>query len=210
MPVTGSNQRDTAGLASIYAGRLRDCQPFFRAERWESDNSSVRSLSFLRSFLFAATLRVAGLYIGDTASLTDLSLFITISLICGAFLVGDAIFLGEFKAIAHGGPFRQALLRGVDADQRFHEGSINPTPSGSSTQLRKIALSTALVRDENGEMTSIVGAFPVIENDHGRGRTGGEVVEAVVEELAERLRMVLHVKDDDNDNDDEREERVVG
>jgi hypothetical protein len=138
-------------LRDIYAGRLRDCQPFFRAERWESNNSAVRSLSFLRSFLFAATLRVAGLYIGDTASLTDLSLFITIRLIRGAFPVGDTFFLGKLKEISHGGPFRQALLRSVVADQRFHERSIDPTPSGSSTQLRKIALSTALVRNENGE-----------------------------------------------------------
>jgi hypothetical protein len=58
-------------------------------------------------------------------------------------------------------------------------------------------------------MMSIVGAFPVIENDHGRGRTRGEVVEAVVEELGEPLRTVLHVKDDNNDNDDDREERGV-
>jgi len=160
--------------------------------------------------LFAATLRVAGLYIGDTASLTELSLFITISLIRGAFLVGDAFFPGEFKEIAHGGPCRQALLRGVDADERFHEGSIDLAPCGSSTPLRKIALSTALVRDENGEMTSIVGAFPVIDNDHDRRCTGGGVVEEVAEELAERLRTVLHVKDGENDNVDTREERVVG
>jgi hypothetical protein len=149
-------------LRDIYAGRLRDCQPFFRAERWESGNSSVRSLLFLRSFLFAATLRVAGLYIGDTASLTDLSLFITISLERGAFLVGDAFLLGEFKETAHGGPFRQALLRGVDADERFHEGSIDPTPSGSSTQLRKIALSTALGRDQKRR------------DDEHRGRLPGD------------------------------------
>ena len=160
--------------------------------------------------MFAATLRVAGLYIGDTASLTDLSLFITISLIHGAFLIGDTFFLGKFKEIAHDRPFRQALLRGMDAHERFHEGSIDLTPSGSSTQQRKIALPTALVRDENGEMMSIVGAFQVIDNDHGRGRTGGEVVKEVVEELAERLRTVLHVKDDENDNDDNREEREVG
>jgi hypothetical protein len=160
--------------------------------------------------LFAATLRAAGLYIRDTASLTDLSLFITISLIRGAFLVGDPFSLGECKEIAHGGPFRQALLRGMDADERFHEGSIDPTPSGRSIQLRKIALSTALGRDETGEMMSIVGAFPVIGNDHGGRRTGGGVVKEVAEELAERLRTVLHVKDDDNDNVDTREERVVG
>ena len=78
--------------------------------------------------------------------MTDLSLFITISLIRGAFLVGDVFFLGKFKEISHGGPFRQALLRSVDADQWFHERSIDPTPSGRSTQLRKIALSAALVR----------------------------------------------------------------
>jgi hypothetical protein len=36
------------------------------------------------------------------------------------------------------------------------------------------------------------------------------VVEEVAEELAERLRTVLHVKDDENDNVDTREERVVG
>jgi hypothetical protein len=142
--------------------------------------------------------------------LTDLSLFITISLIRGAFLVGDVFFLGKFKEISHGGPFRQALLRSVDADERFHERSIDPTPSGRSTQLRKTALATALVRDENGELMSIVGAFPVIENDHGRGRTKGEVVKGVAEELAERPRMVLHVKDDDNHNDGNRDEREVG
>lgn len=53
---------------------------------------------------------------------------------------------------------------------------------------------------------SIVGAIPVIENDHGRRRTRGEAVKAVVEERAERLCMVLHMKDDD-DNDDNWEER---
>jgi hypothetical protein len=56
---------------------------------------------------------------------------------------------------------------------------------------------------------SIGGALLVIENDHGRGRTKGEVVKGVAEELAERLRTVLHVKDDDNHNDDTREEREV-
>jgi hypothetical protein len=96
----------------------------------------------------------------------------------------------------------------VDADERLHESSIDLTPSGSSTQLRKIALSTALMRDSSGGTMSIVGAFPVIENDHGRGCTRGEVVKEVVEELAERLCMVLHVKDDNND--DNREEREVG
>ena len=57
---------------------------------------------------------------------------------------------------------------------------------------------------------SIGGALLVIENDHARGRTKGEMVKEVAVALAERLRTVLHVQDDDNDNDDTQEEGEVG
>jgi hypothetical protein len=57
---------------------------------------------------------------------------------------------------------------------------------------------------------SIGGALLVIENDHARGCTKGEMVKEVAEELAAHLRTVPHVKDDDNHSDDTREEREVG
>ena len=59
-------------------------------------------------------------------------------------------------------PVRQALLRSVDAHERLHESVIALMPSDSGTQLRKISLSTAYGREENGEMMSIVCVCPAI------------------------------------------------
>jgi len=83
-------------------------------------------------------------------------------------------------------------------------------PSDSGTQLRRISLSTAFVRDENGEIMSIVCVFRALAHDNGKRSTGDEVVKEVVEELAERLRVALQVKDDKDDRPDRREEREVG
>jgi PAS domain S-box-containing protein len=116
----------------------------------------------------------------------------------------------SLKEIPLDDPFRQALLRSVDAHERFHDSVIALMPSDSSTQLRKITLSTAFVRDENGEIMSIVCVFRELENDNGKRSSGDEVVKEVVEELAERLRAALQVKDDKADTDDKREEREVG
>ncbi|HSF30621.1 MAG TPA: PAS domain-containing protein [Candidatus Tectomicrobia bacterium] len=116
----------------------------------------------------------------------------------------------SLKEIPLDDPFRQALLRSVDAHERFHDSVIALMPSDSGTQLRKITLSTAFVRDENGEIMSIVCVFRELENENGKGSPGDEVVKGVVEELAERLRAVLHAKDDKADADDKREEREVG
>jgi hypothetical protein len=105
---------------------------------------------------------------------------------------------------------KQTLLRSVDAHERFHDLVIALMPSDSGTQLRKISLSTAFVRDENGEIMSIVCVFRALEHDNGKRSTGDEVVKEVVEELAERLRAALQVKDDKDDKPDRREEREVG
>jgi hypothetical protein len=66
------------------------------------------------------------------------------------------------------------------------------------------------VRDENGEIMSIVGVFREATSDNGLRGTGDEVVKEVVEELAERLRAALQVKEDNDDGDDKQEEREVG
>jgi PAS domain S-box-containing protein len=116
----------------------------------------------------------------------------------------------SLKEIPLDEPFRQALLRSVDAHERFHDSVIALMPSDSGTQLRKITLSTAFVRDENGEIMSIVCVFRELENEHSKHSSGEEVVKEVVEELAERLRAALQVKDDKADTDDKREEREVG
>jgi PAS domain S-box-containing protein len=106
-------------------------------------------------------------------------------------------------------PFRQALLRSIDAHERFHDNIIALMPAGGGTQLRKISLSTAFVRDENGEIMSIVCVFRETEPENGKRSSGDEVVKEVVEELAERLRAALHAKEND-DKDDRREERDIG
>jgi PAS domain S-box-containing protein len=116
----------------------------------------------------------------------------------------------SLKEIPLDEPFRQALLRSVDAHERFHDTVIALIPSDSGTQLRRITLSTAFVRDENGEIMSIVCVFRKLENEHNKHSPGEEVVKEVVEELAERLRAALQVKDDKTDTDDKREEREVG
>jgi hypothetical protein len=118
---------------------------------------------------------------------------------------------GRFlKEIPLDEPFRHALLRGVDAHERFHDNVIGLIPCDRGTRLRKITLSTAFVRDENGEIVSIVCVFRKLENDHGKRSAGDEVVKEVVAELAERLRAALQVKGEQEDKDDMREEREVG
>jgi PAS domain S-box-containing protein len=116
----------------------------------------------------------------------------------------------SIKEIPLDAPLRQALLRSVDAHERFHDSLIPLLPSDGSTQLRKIALSTAFVRDENGEIMSIVCVLREADNDPSKRGSGDEVVKEVVEELAERLRVALQMKDDKDDKDDKREEREVG
>jgi hypothetical protein len=98
----------------------------------------------------------------------------------------------------------------VDAHERFQDSVIALVPSDNGPQLRKIALSTAFVRDKNGEIMSIVSVFHELENDHGTRGSGDEVVKEVVEELAERLQAALQVKDDKDDGDDKPEEGEVG
>jgi PAS domain S-box-containing protein len=116
----------------------------------------------------------------------------------------------SIKEIPLDEPFRRALLRSVDAHERFHDSIIALMPSNGSTQLRKIAFSTAFVRDENGEIMSIVCVFREHDHDPGMRGSGDEVVKEVVEELAERLRVALQMKDDKDDKHDKREEREVG
>ena len=116
----------------------------------------------------------------------------------------------SLKEIPLDQPVRQALLRSVDAHERFHDSVIALMPSDSGTQLRKITLSTAFVRDENGEIMSIVCVFRELESSRGQRGSKDEVVKDVVEELAERLRAMLRMKEDQDDKDDKRQEREVG
>jgi hypothetical protein len=116
----------------------------------------------------------------------------------------------SIKEIPLDEPCRQALLRSVDAHERFHDNIITLMASDGTTQPRKIALSTAFVRDENGEIMSVVCVLREDDNDPGKRSSGDEVVKEVVEELAERLRVALQIKDDKDDKADKREEREVG
>jgi two-component system, NtrC family, sensor histidine kinase KinB len=116
----------------------------------------------------------------------------------------------SLKEIPLDEPIRQALLRSVDAHESFHDRVIALVPSDSGTQLRRISLSTAFVRDEDGEIMNIVGVFRELTSDDGKRSAGDEMVKEVVEELAERLRVALRVKDDKDDADDEQEEGEVG
>jgi PAS domain S-box-containing protein len=116
----------------------------------------------------------------------------------------------SIKEIPLYGPLRQALLRSVDAHERFHDSILILPPSDGSPQLRKIALSTAFVRDENGDIMSIVCVLREPDDNPGTRGSGDEVVKEVVEELAERLRVALQMKEDKDDRDDKREEREVG
>jgi PAS domain S-box-containing protein len=106
-------------------------------------------------------------------------------------------------------PIRQALLRSVDAHERFHDSVIALVPSDSGTQLRRISLSTALVRDENGEIMNIVGVFREVTGDHDMRGAGDEMVKEAVEGLAERSRVALRVKDDKDNAEDTQEEGEV-
>jgi len=116
----------------------------------------------------------------------------------------------SIKEIPVDEPFRQALLRSANTHERFHDSIIALMPSDSSAQLRKITLSIAFVRAENGEIMSLVCVFRELENDHIMRGAVHKVIKEVVEELAERLRATLQVKGDKDDKDDKREEREVG
>jgi nitrogen fixation/metabolism regulation signal transduction histidine kinase len=117
---------------------------------------------------------------------------------------------GRFlKDIPLDGPFRQALLRSVDAHEGLQDRVIALVPSNGGAPLRKIVLSTAFVRDENGEIMSIVSVFHEIEYDNDVRGSGDEMVKEVVEELAGRLQAALQVKDDDDNVGEKREEREV-
>jgi PAS domain S-box-containing protein len=116
----------------------------------------------------------------------------------------------SLKEIPLDEPIRQALLRSVDTHERFHDRVIALMPSDSGTQLRRLALSTAFVRDENGKIMSIVGVFREATSDNGLRGTGEEVAKEGVEELAERLRAALRVKEDNDDGDNKQEKREVG
>jgi PAS domain S-box-containing protein len=116
----------------------------------------------------------------------------------------------SLKEIPLDQPVQQALLRSVDAHERFHDSVIALMPSDSGTQLRRITLSTAFVRDENGEIMSIVCVFRALDSGDGQRGSGDKVVNDVVQELAERLRVMLQMKADQNIMDDKQEEREVG
>jgi PAS domain S-box-containing protein len=113
----------------------------------------------------------------------------------------------SLKEIPFEEPVRQALLRSVDAHERFHDGIITLIPADGGTDLRRVALSTAFVRDEEGEIMNIVCVFREVTGGQGKRGSGDEVVKEVVEELAERLRAAFQAKDE---KDDKREEREVG
>jgi PAS domain S-box-containing protein len=98
-------------------------------------------------------------------------------------------------------PLRQALLRSVDAHERFHDNVITLVATESGTQVRRIALSTGFVRDENGEIMSIVCIFREVTSDNGKRGPDDEVVKDVVEELAVRLRAALQAKEDKEDKE---------
>jgi predicted glycosyltransferase len=57
---------------------------------------------------------------------------------------------------------------------------------------------------------SIVCVFRELESAHDQRVSGDEVVEDVVEELTERLRVMLHMKEDQDAKNDKRQEREVG
>ena len=103
---------------------------------------------------------------------------------------------------------RQALLRSVDARERVHDASIALIPSDHSSRLRRISLSTAFVRAENGEIMDIVCVFHEVTGDAGKHGSGDEVVKGMVQELAERLRIAFEVRDDQDDRDNRQEGRA--
>jgi PAS domain S-box-containing protein len=98
-------------------------------------------------------------------------------------------------------PLRQALLRSVDAHERFHDNVVTLLAAESGTQARRIALSTGFVRDENGDIMSIVCIFREVMSENGKRGPDDEVVKDVVEELAVRLRAALQAKDDKEDKE---------
>lgn len=105
------------------------------------------------------------------------------------------------KEIPINEPLRQALLRSVDAHERFHDNVITLLAAESGTQARRIALSTGFVRDENGDIMSIVCIFREVASENGKRGPDDEVVKDVVEELAVRLRAALQAKEDNEDKE---------
>jgi len=105
-------------------------------------------------------------------------------------------------------PIRQALLRSVDARERFHDTGITLMPADRDGRLRRISLSTAFVRAENGEIMDIVCVFHEITGDSGERSAGDEVVKGMVQELAERLRVAFEGRDESDDSDDRQEGRA--
>lgn len=98
-------------------------------------------------------------------------------------------------------PLRQALLRSIDAHERFHDNILSLLAAERGTRVRKIALSTGFVRDENGEIMSIVCVFREVTNENGKVGAEDEVVKEVVEELAVRLRAALQAKEPKEDKE---------
>ncbi len=98
-------------------------------------------------------------------------------------------------------PLRQALLRSIDAHERFHDNILSLLAAERGTRVRKIALSTGFVRDENGEIMSIVCVFREVTNENGKVGAEDEVVKEVVEELAMRLRAALQAKEPKEDKE---------
>jgi len=98
-------------------------------------------------------------------------------------------------------PLRQALLRSIDAHERFHDNILSLLAAERGTRVRKIALSTGFVRDENGEIMSIVCVFREATNENGKVGAEDEVVKEVVEELAVRLRAALQAKEPKEDKE---------
>ncbi|HXH09665.1 MAG TPA: HAMP domain-containing protein [Alphaproteobacteria bacterium] len=98
-------------------------------------------------------------------------------------------------------PLRQALLRSIDAHERFHDNILSLLAAERGTRVRKIALSTGFVRDENGEIMSIVCVFREVTNENAKVGAEDEVVKEVVEELAVRLRAALQAKEPKEDKE---------
>jgi PAS domain S-box-containing protein len=108
----------------------------------------------------------------------------------------------SLKEIPLDEPFRRVLLRGVDAHEQFHDSVLSLLPSDSGTQMRRMVFSTAFVRDENGEVMSLICVFRELTAGPSKRGARDELGQEV-EELAERVRAALQGEDD-------REEREVG
>jgi hypothetical protein len=90
----------------------------------------------------------------------------------------------------------------VDAHEQFHDSVLSFLPPDSGTQMRRMVFSTAFVRDENGEVMSLICVFRELTAGPSKRGARDELGQEV-EELAERVRAALQGEDD-------REEREVG